>query len=254
MSTNNYPLGEANQSDRITAFFNNQNDAYRALTELKQEGFSNEQIGLAALDGGGNSTDGPDNASLRLRPDEGINQPRIDTNVSDPKDTIVSEPNNSSLRMRPDEGEAETHPHSFWQNVKNFFSGESQDEATDLDATNLNWSDERASYYSRGLDSGGAIVTVTGGNRENARQILEQCGGDLRESGFESFVEGEQTPRIFRSAASEIGTRFGTGTSDPDVVENEQRRIQLRGELLRAHQERLDRGESEIPRTRKPAA
>lgn len=242
MSANNYPLDEdvTRDSERVTAFFTNQNDAYRALTELKQQGFSNDQIGLAALDSDAESINDTDNASLRMLPDEGAGQTRIDTNVS--------EPNNASLRMRPDEGEGQHHHRSFWQDVKNFFSGESHQDASKEDASDfrtatsgMNWSDERSSYYSRGLGSGGAIVTVVGANLENAKAILEHCGADLRESGFETFDDREQLAGTLHNIASEIGTRFGTGTAD--YADNEQQRIQLQGELLRAHRERVQRGD-----------
>jgi uncharacterized protein (TIGR02271 family) len=84
----------------------------------------------------------------------------------------------------------------------------------------MGWTDDRYRYYERGIASGGAVVTVMGDRINEAREILQRNGGDLRESGFET-------------SGSAAGT---TG------VQAEQR-IQLRGEMLRTYKERVQRGE-----------
>jgi uncharacterized protein (TIGR02271 family) len=111
---------------------------------------------------------------------------------------------------------------SFWQKVKDFFTGEDHHEDTSFnDVSNpMGWTDDRYKYYERGIASGGAVVTVTGERLNEARDILQRNGGDLRESGFQAS----------NSAAGTTG------------VEAEQR-IQLRGEMLRTHKERVQRGE-----------
>lgn len=77
----------------------------------------------------------------------------------------------------------------------------------------------RADYYYNGINSGGALVSVTGSRTGEARRILENAGGDLRESGFEAV------------------------TTSPASGSEEVRRIQLRGEMLRTYKERVQRGE-----------
>ena len=78
-------------------------------------------------------------------------------------------------------------------------------------------------YYQRGVGQGGAIVTVTGSRLEQARQILQSAGGDLRENGFEPAA---------------------TNTADAGDDDNEEDyRFQLRGEVLRTFRERVQRGE-----------
>jgi uncharacterized protein (TIGR02271 family) len=65
------------------------------------------------------------------------------------------------------------------------------------------------------------FATVTGERLNEARQIIQQSGGDLREGGFQT------------SASKFAGT---TG------IQGEQR-TQLRGEMLRTYKERIKRGE-----------
>jgi uncharacterized protein (TIGR02271 family) len=166
------------RGDRITAFFKNREDAYRALSELKQAGFNSDQIGLAV------SQDNAESTATKA--------PDYDT--------------------------------SFWQKVKDFFSGEDHHERADFRdaASPMGWSGGRYEYYERGIASGGAVVTITGNGIENARAILERCGGDLRETGFET-----------------TSTRSGSERGESQ----RERNIQLRGEILRTYKERVQRGE-----------
>lgn len=122
-----------------------------------------------------------------------------------------------------------TKDESFWEKLKNFFSGDSSDEDVEYrDASSgMNWDDSRANYYYRGIGEGGALVSVTGARSQEARQILQNAGGDLRESGFESEAVSGNT-----AVASTEGTESGR-----------EYRIQLRGEALRTYRERVQRGE-----------
>lgn len=83
----------------------------------------------------------------------------------------------------------------------------------------MNWADDRADYYYQGINAGGALVSVTGTRREEARRILQNAGGDLRESGFETVA----------------------GRASADVEGD--RRIQLRGEILRTYKDSVQRAE-----------
>jgi uncharacterized protein (TIGR02271 family) len=156
---------------RVVAFFSKRDDAYSALSKLKEAGFPNDRIGLA-IGYGQKSTQEYDS--------------------------------------------------SFWQKIKDFFTGEDHDEDTSFQDASapMGWTDDRYRHYERGISSGGAVVTVTGDRLNEARDILQRNGGDLRESGFET-------------SGSIAGT---TG------IQGEQR-IQLRGEMLRTYKERVQRGE-----------
>ena len=156
---------------RIVAFFSNREDAYRVLSKLKDAGFSNDRIGLAAGSG---------------------------------------------------EKRSEEYDSSFWQKLKDFFTGEEHHEEARFHDVSppMGWTDDRYRYYERGIAAGGAVVTVTGERLDEARRILQSNGGDLRENGFET-------------SSSDAGT---TG------IHGEQH-IQLRGEMLRTYKERVQRGE-----------
>jgi uncharacterized protein (TIGR02271 family) len=121
----------------------------------------------------------------------------------------------------------------MWDKIKDFFTGEDpsyQGESyggEDYERTfgHLALSDEQSRYYHSGISAGGAIITVSApaDRLVIARRILEDNDGDLRSSGF---------GQVGRSVA-EAG--IGSGMAE--------RRIQLRGELLRAVKERVQRGE-----------
>jgi len=182
MATRNLASNLDNTTNRVVAFFSRREDAYRALSDLKEAGFNSDQIGLAV--GHEGETSG----------------------------------NTTSTRE---------YDSSFWQKVKDFFSGEDHHDHTDFGdvASPMGLTDDRYEYYQRGISSGGAIVTVTGDRISEARTILQRDGADLRDSGFES----DSSARSMRAS----------GVSG---IQGE-RRIQLRGEMLRTHKERVERGE-----------
>lgn len=192
MATRNLASNIDNTTNRVVAFFSRREDAYRALSDLKQAGFSSDQIGLAV----GHEGEGSGEAT--------------------------------SMRESGDATSTREYDSSFWQKVKDFFSGEDHDEHTDFGdvASPMGWTDDRYEYYQRGISSGGAVLTVSGDRIAEARTILQRDGGDLRESGFES----NSTGRSMRTASDVSGTEG-------------ERRIQLRGEMLRTYKERVQRGE-----------
>ena len=113
---------------------------------------------------------------------------------------------------------------SFWQKVKDVLSGEEHDTNSSEFRRSLGGmeiSDQQTDYYTRGISEGGALVTVrASGRAEEARRILQECGADLRDSGFE---------RQPVASTNEVAGR--------------DYRVQLRGEMLEAHKERVNRGE-----------
>src|SRR5579885_1801716 len=146
---------------RVVAFFKKKEDAYRAVGQLRDVGFTTDEIGFI----------------------EG-------------RDTGTG--SQSTTRDRE----------SVWQKIKDFFTGESHDDVDyETSAETMEWDPDRANYYYQGIEEGGALVSVTGSRSAEARRILQNAGGDLRESGFESIA----------------GSR-------PLGVAGNERRIQLRGE------------------------
>jgi len=183
MAVNRSTQNLSASGQRVIAFFSNTDDAYRAVAELKDAGFSSEEIGVIS---------------------------RSDQETAGTSSTASSG----------------TRDESFWDKLKNFFSGDDADNNEDVgyrDASQgMNWDQDRANYYYSGIGQGGALVSVSGARAEEARRILQDAGGDLRESGFE------------RTASQ---GRAETNVGDQDY------RIQLRGEVLRTFRERVQKGE-----------
>jgi uncharacterized protein (TIGR02271 family) len=146
-------------------------------------------------------------------------------NISESSERNISsgQPRREIAEGRDDRG--------MWEKIKDFFTGEDptfEGESyggEDYDRTfgHLALSDDQTRYYHSGIAAGGAIVTVSAmpDRLEVARAILEDNDADLRSSGF-----------------GELRTEAGRNMQDSG-----ERRIQLRGELLRAVKERVQKGE-----------
>jgi len=201
MATNSPNSTQSSIDNRVIAFFTNQEEAYEAVADLKDAGFTSSEIGVIAR--------GEEVADADVNP--------------------VAKTSSSGTHAAGQQGNNE----SLWEKIKNFFEGDSTtgDSYGQVDyrdtSAGLNWDQNRGDYYYRGIGEGGALVTVTGSRLQEAREILEEAGGDLRESGFESLeTEGAGRERVGESAGSD-----------------EDYRIQLRGEVLRTFRERVQRGE-----------
>jgi uncharacterized protein (TIGR02271 family) len=145
----------------------------------------------------------------------------------------------STESMRPEYSSSElgaasrgrTDDRSAWDKIKDFFTGEHETYIGDENAhesTYGNISSDRARYYNSGIAAGGAVITVSAPAErlEEAREIIEDHDGDVRTSGFET--EG-------------IASSGSMGTAR--AGETDERRIQLRGEMLRAVKQRVEKGE-----------
>src|SRR3954453_11634679 len=191
-------------NDRLVAFFSNREDAFRAISELKSAGFTENEIGLGMRD---DSSYASSNVMESSRSTQG-----------------------------------ESHDKGMWQGIKDFFTGNDTDNIRDTDENqnqysmnDMGWDNERSSYYDRGISAGGAVVTITGARIVQARPILERHNADLRESGFFSQE---------KAGTARNTTARNTKTTDRERLDADQNyRLQLRGELLRTHKERVQRGE-----------
>ena len=153
---------------------------------------------------------------------------------------MANDPSFSSTEsMRPEYSSSElgaasrarTDDRSAWDKIKDFFTGEHETYIGDENAhesTYGNISSDRARYYNSGIAAGGAVITVSAPAErlEEAREIIEDHDGDVRTSGFET--EG-------------IASSGSMGTAR--AGETDERRIQLRGEMLRAVKQRVEKGE-----------
>jgi len=124
-----------------------------------------------------------------------------------------------------------TDDRSAWDKIKDFFTGGHETYVGDEQAhesTYGNISSERARYYNSGIAAGGAVLTVSAPATRltEAREILEDHEADVRTSGFEET-----------SGANWSGSSAGAAEAANE------RRIQLRGEMLRAVKQKVEKGE-----------
>ncbi|MGB8129940.1 MAG: YsnF/AvaK domain-containing protein [Candidatus Angelobacter sp.] len=202
------PNVQSNISSQIYAFFKNRSDALAAISDLKDAGFTSGQIGLAMAD---------------------------DPSFSSTEST---RPEHSSSELGA-ASRGKTDDRSAWDKIKDFFTGEHETYIGDENAhesTYGNISSERARYYNSGIAAGGAVITVSAPAErlEEAREIIEDHDGDVRTSGFEA--EGTASSGSGMASGSGIGTASTAAGAD-------ERRIQLRGEMLRAVKQRVEKGE-----------
>jgi uncharacterized protein (TIGR02271 family) len=201
--------------NELVAFFRDRSDALAAISDLKDAGFTSEQIGLAT----------------------GV--PERGTESALERDTMLNSPERNATLDASETSASRVHgDRSTWEKIKDFFAGEPETYAGDEENYqntfgHLSVTGDRARYYGSGIAAGGALLTVKAPpNRlEEAREILEDNDGDLRTTGFEASATG-----VTGREAAGLNRYDETGHTG-------ERRLQLRGELLRAVKERVNKGE-----------
>ncbi len=206
----------------VAGLFSDYSKAQQAIADLKAAGFSDDQIGVARADQG-------------------------DIGSSD-----------MSMSSGTSSGEhlGQHHDRGMWDKIKNAFGGGDdydrdrsaiRDDVTN--STGAAYSDENADfaygedfphhlssaglnenesrYFAEHLHGGGCLVTVntSGGRAADAIAILERNGADIG------------------SGAVDFGTQRKGQAAETDLTGMGERRIQLLGEMLRVHKERVARGE-----------
>lgn len=128
----------------------------------------------------------------------------------------------------------EQHDRGLWDKIKSAFGSHEREEEANYaysddfhgSLTGAGIPEDRARYFGSNMESGGCLVTVntSGGRASDAIAILERNGADIG-SGAVDFGQQKEPPS--RGLSGE-------------------RRIQLLGEMLRVHKERVSRGEVRI--------
>jgi uncharacterized protein (TIGR02271 family) len=216
----------ATTTGTVVGYFATETQAEAAVTALKAAGFPSSQIGLAL-----NSTESA-----------------TDLGTTQAQGTATSSVGSAAHKA----GEKTA---SAWDRFKNFFEGGDGDvepyaderargnatesheitgaygayghEDVSHSLTGLNVPEERSRYFGHRFGtSQGAVVTVTAAGREDeAEAILEQNGADLGQDSA-SYDYNTPVPQATETAG--------------------QQRIQLLGEVLRVHKDRVSRGEVTI--------
>jgi uncharacterized protein (TIGR02271 family) len=230
----------------VIGLFKNANDAHQALTQLRAQGFSSGQIGAAFR---GRELDS------HLDPnDAGAVYPERENWWQKVKDAFRSDDSAERRRESRDVPAEDTSfiPETYSRGDYEYDLA-NEDFQGSLAGTGI--PSDRAAYLTRSLEPGGAIVTVHDANRaREAEEILsantarvryEDVEGDV--AAEDEFVEND-APRI--DAADSTGQEItDTGYVDRCPVDAANRageRIQLFGEVLRVHKERINRGEVRV--------
>jgi hypothetical protein len=222
MATNSPGTNLEASNERVVAFFRVQQDALRAISELKEAGFTSSEIGLMSK-GKGSATD--------------------DDVKPTTADAAMEQVNLGGNHL--DGG----HSESMWEKLKHFFGGDSSEDADYREsAAGMRWDERRGDHYYRGLEQGGAVVTVAGPRVEEAREILQDAGAELQEQEevFESVEQNfSDRGEGLDSAGDDIEAIDGEGLDAEDVDPEAARRdrdyrIQLHGEAFRSLRNRLD--------------
>ncbi|HEY0797342.1 MAG TPA: YsnF/AvaK domain-containing protein [Acidisarcina sp.] len=220
-------MAEINSANTVVGYFESHSEAEAAIAALESAGFQAHEVGVAAHAGG---FKGSDASSAR----EGASTSGEGTGLWDKVrnffDGNVAEPyagertsGEGATQVITDETagrgtySAGTESNGYEQYGADDFHGS---------LSGLDVSPEHSRYFGDKLRNGGAVVTVSAGNRrEEAIEILEDNGADVGE-GAEDYAANYKQPVAATS----------------DKVEGD-RNLQLYGEVLRVQKDRVSRGD-----------
>ena len=252
-SSNTGGVGTATQV--VVGLFKNASDAHQAVTQLRAEGFGPEQIGAAFRGRESDSYLDPNDAGAV----SGETVHREHENWWEKvKDAFRSEDSVERRReSRTAAADTSFQPETYSRGDYEYDLANDDFEGS-LAGTGI--PSDRAAYLTRSLEPGGAIVTVHDANRageaerilsaNHARVRYEDIGQDevVEEPRLGDEVGGTAAERI--DSADSTGREItDTGYVDRRPVDAENRavdRVQLFGEVLRVHKERINRGEVRV--------
>jgi uncharacterized protein (TIGR02271 family) len=239
----------------VVGLFKNASDAHQAVTELRDQGFGPGQIGAAFRGRESDSYLDPNDAGAVSV--ETVNQEHENW-WEKVKDAFRSHSDDSVERRRESrEAAADTsfQPETYSRGDYEYDLANEDFEGS-LAGTGI--PSARAAYLTRSLGPGGAIVTVHDANRASeAEQILSANHAQVRyeeigqnevvgDQVFEDEVVGTEAERI--DAADSTGQEItDTGYVDRRPADADTpNRVQLFGEVLRVHKERINQREVRV--------
>ncbi len=221
-------------SNSVVAFFSTEGQAAKAISALKDAGFQPHQIGAATNAGTQDVTVSSTYADTSTSPTAGTSAAHSTTGAKAEGmwDRVKNffegnEGTEGGVEQYADERSRDNTSHEI---TRGGYAGSSAYEPADVShsLTGMQVPEEHSRYFEHRLSTGnGVLVTVSAADRAaEARSILEQNGGDL----------GANAESYDYSAAPAAAQTTGEG----------QQRIQLLGEVLRVHKDRISRGEVRI--------
>lgn len=220
----------------VVGLFTDAEDAHRAVTQLRERGFNTRQIGAAFRNrsaGGFRTREGAyegGSGSTTSHAREGWWEKL--------KDMFTGDDAEDKTRDTVPDG-AETLSRRGYTADENEYDYSGSEIEGSLAGTGI--PTDRASYLTRNLQSGGAIVTVRAESRtDEAEEILSSHNAQVR---YEDSIQGgtsstgrTEGDQVNRTTGYREGQIAGENVSETD-------RIQLFGEILKVHKERVSRGE-----------
>jgi uncharacterized protein (TIGR02271 family) len=249
----------------VVGLFNNANDAHQAVTQLRAQGFSSDQIGAAFRS---TSIDQYSNRADTATTRTGAVKQEAENWWDKVKDAFRSDDKVETRRDVAAGSTVDTDPYAEGR-YEYDFAGE--DFENSLAGTGI--ASDRAAYLARNLQPGGAIVTVRDTDRAaEAEEILSSNHGKVRYEDVAGTNASDVAAASYRGldpagtnyrdvetagadvagidAAASTGreiTDAGIEDRRPVPFDNEAvDRVQLFGEVLRVHKERISRGEVRV--------
>ncbi len=215
---------ETTNRTAVTAYFHRRSDAEAAVSELEQNGFTHAQISLAVRP----EYDAPGTQSSSYSTGRDLGEKTgsmwgkivnfFEGNKTGDETTHPEAAGATGTPATGYEGQGTTRANGGYDYNYDEFQGS---------LNGLNVPEEHAKYFGHHFSQGeeGAIVTVNAPDRaEEAEQILEKNSGDIGRN-----AAGFEYPASRETAAA------------TDVQGSQ--RVQLLGEILRVHKDRVQRGE-----------
>lgn len=227
------------QSNTIVGYFQSQTEAQRAVEALQQAGFTSAHVGVAHRGSSSNWSDSSarDTSGTRQEHDHESVWGKMKNFFGGDAEPYADEQRYRELANR------EVTPNPADQYSSGSYAGSDTGRGYDEDFhqnfTSMDVPEDRSRYFSDRFRSGseGAIVTVNAGDRNaEAESILRQYGADMGENAA--------SYRSNTASADLSGTdrNLDRGQASGEGMQN----IQLLGELLRVHKDRVNRGEVRI--------
>jgi len=232
-------------TDTIAAYFEDSSDARKAVDALQEAGFTSAHLGIAHRGSytGSNSTVG--NTTVY---DTSENGPSTWDKIKSWFSGEDAEPY-ADERLRRDPAQQEIVPPSERYD-------EGYDDTSDLHGsfTAMNIPQERARYFSHRFSRSthGAVVTVQAGDRKaEAESILNQYNADFGENAGNYDYSSEAGAYQYDGRDRDDRRAVGSSTDSIETNRNTNvterpSNVQLLGEVLRVHKERVNRGEVRI--------
>ncbi len=249
-TSNTSGVGTATQV--VVGLFKNASDGHQAVTELRAQGFTSSQIGAAFRSRVSDSYLDPNDAGAVSSETVHQEQEKWWDKV---KDAFRSDDSVERRRESRDAAADTNFEPELYSRGDYEYDLADDDFQGSLAGTGI--PADRATYLTRSLEPGGAIVTVHDADRvaeaeqilaaNNARVRYEDIGQDETLGNEAVGTDGELVDADRIDAADSTGQEItDTGYVDrrpADAPDRRVERVQLFGEVLRVHKERINRGE-----------